>query len=119
MADTLYKRIGGKAALRKAVNLFYIKVLADPRIADLFENIDMEGLIQHQYTFLMKATGGSDVYKGRSLRDAHKGLALNDTHFDAVAENLSATLHTLNIEASLIEEVIALVETTRTEILNR
>ena len=39
--NSLYERIGGKAAVEAAVDLFYKKVLADTRINMYFQNISM------------------------------------------------------------------------------
>lgn len=38
---TLYERIGAQAAVDKAVEIFYRKVLADDRINEFFDGVDM------------------------------------------------------------------------------
>ena len=40
-SESLYERIGGSAAVDAAVDLFYKKVLADPRISAYFASTDM------------------------------------------------------------------------------
>ena len=42
MAQNLYEKIGGEAAVDAAVDIFYRKVLADDRINAFFESVDME-----------------------------------------------------------------------------
>ena len=47
---TLYERIGGTAAVKAAVDIFYGKVLLDDRIRHFFDGVDMgvrEGVGQH------------------------------------------------------------------------
>jgi truncated hemoglobin YjbI len=39
-------------------------------------------------------------------------------HFDAIAELLSATLTDLNVNSSLIDEVMSIVYATRNDVLN-
>jgi len=57
------------------------------------------------------------------MKAAHKRLVdqmgLNDTHFDAVMENLGATLTELGVPADLIGEAAAIAESTREQVLGR
>lgn len=98
---TLYERIGGEVAVDAAVDKFYEKVLADDRINHLFEGIDMARQAKHQKKFLTYAFGGPANYTGRTMSIAHKRLVeekgLTDAHFDAVIENLGATLKELGL----------------------
>ena len=110
--QTLYEKIGGKAAVDLAVDKFYDKVLADDRIRDFFVDTDMKKQRGHQRAFLTYAFGGTDKYQGRSMREAHRGLVmnrgLNEGHFRAVLENLEATLQELGVAPDLIAEVMAI-----------
>lgn len=120
---SLFERIGGAVAVDAAVDLFYQKVVADPRIKHFFDGVDMKRQSRHQKRFLTYAFGGMPNYKGRSLRIAHQRLVdelnLTDEHFDAVVENLGATLHELGVAESLIAEVAAIAESVRNDVLNR
>ena len=108
--QTLFERIGGKAAVDLAVDKFYDKVLADTSIQHFFDNMDMDKQREHQRAFLTYAFGGTNEYEGRSMRQAHKGLVmnrgLNEGHFRAVLENLEATLQELGVPSELIAEVM-------------
>lgn len=120
---TLYEKIGGEAAVDAAVEKFYAKVLADERINYFFTGVDMKKQSSHQKMFLTYAFGGLPNYSGKSMRKAHQHLVeekgLNDTHFDAVIENLGATLKELGVADDLIQEVAEIGESTRNDILNR
>jgi truncated hemoglobin YjbI len=119
---SLYERLG-EQTLERAVYLFYDRILADSRLKPFFKNIDTRHLARHQHHLLMTISGGPGRYSGRSLRDAHRKLVieqgLSDEHFDAVAEVLRRTLEELEVEESMIGEMMAIVETTRNDILNR
>ncbi|MFC1750098.1 group 1 truncated hemoglobin [Pseudomonadota bacterium] len=122
MSESLYDRIGGDAAVNAAVDLFYRKVLADDRINQWFESVDMEKQHAKQKSFLTFALGGPNNYSGKDMRDAHAALVvkgLNDSHFDAVMENLGATLTELGVPADLIGEAAAIAESTRNDVLGR
>ena len=57
------------------------------------------------------------------MNAAHKRLVedmgLSDEHFDAVLENLGATLKELGVPNDLIAEAATIVETTRNNVLDR
>lgn len=57
------------------------------------------------------------------MKAAHSKLVkeygLNDTHFDAVIENLGATLVELGVPEDLIGEAAAIAESTREQVLGR
>ena len=119
---TLYEQLGGEAAVNAAVDIFYRKVLSDNRINHFFENVDMEKQAAKQKAFLTMAFGGPHNYTGLDMRKGHAHLVekgLNDSHFDAVVENLDATLTELNVPSELIAQVAAICETTRNDVLGR
>lgn len=122
MSQSLYEQIGGEAAVNAAVDIFYRKVLADDRISRFFEGVDMEKQAAKQKGFLTFAFGGPHRYTGKDMRQAHAHLVkqgLNDSHFDAVMENLAATLQELNVPQNLIAEMAAIAESTRNDVLGR
>lgn len=122
MAATLFERLGGEEAIIAAVDLFYEKVLADPLLSGFFKPLGSDQLAQKQVAFMAWAFGAPTEYRGKPLREAHAGLVargLGDTHFDAVAAHLRATLEELSVESALIDEALAIVATTRAEVLGR
>lgn len=118
-AASLYQRIGGKAALNAAVDLFYVKVLADKRVNFFFEDINMKVQHEKQKAFLAAALGGPIAWTGKDMRQAHANLDLREEDFTAIAENLQATLTELKLDDSLIAEIMAIVGSTKNDVLNR
>jgi len=119
---SLYEQIGGQAAVELAVDKFYRKVLSDTRIARFFDDVEMTKQIAKQRAFLTMAFGGPSNYSGRDMRTAHERLVkmgLNDSHFDAVVENLGATLTELGVPSRLIAQIAAIAESVRDDVLNR
>ncbi len=122
MSQSVYDRIGGEAAVNAAVDLFYRKVLADDRINGFFADTDMEKQAAKQKAFLTMALGGPNNYTGEDMRKGHAHLVergLNDSHFDAVMENLGATLKELGVPDDLIGEAAAIAESTRNDVLGK
>ncbi|MGB4101558.1 MAG: group 1 truncated hemoglobin [Alphaproteobacteria bacterium] len=119
---TLFERIGGTEAVKAAVAKLYEKVLTDPLLAPFFADIDVDKLRRSQSAFVTVAFGGQNNYNGASMRVAHKKLVergLSDQHFDAVAEHLRTALQELSVTDGMIAEALAIVETTRQDVLNR
>jgi hemoglobin len=82
----------------------------------------MDKQASKQKTFLTVAFGGPNNYSGRGMWNAHAKYVkqgLNDGHFDAVVENLGATLQELGVADDLITQVAAVAETTRDDVLGR
>ena len=122
MSETLYERLGGEAAVNAAVDIFYRKVLADDRINKWFDGTDMARQAAKQKAFLTMAFGGPSNYTGMDMREGHAHLVakgLGDADFDAVMDNLGATLKELNVPDNLIAEAAAIAESTRNDVLNR
>ncbi len=119
---SLYDRIGGEAALTAAVDIFYQKVISDDSINGFFEGVDMSKQMRKMKSFLSYAFGANTPFEGESMRVAHEKLVangLNDSHFDAVKNHLQSTLNELNVDASLVSEVIDITESTRNDVLNK
>lgn len=120
--SSLYDQLGGEAAVNAAVDIFYRKVLADKRINHWFQGTDMAKQASKQKAFLTMALGGPNKYSGKDMREGHAHLVkkgLSDKDFDAVLENLGATLTELKVPGNLIAQAAALVESTRKDVLGR
>lgn len=116
---SLYHQLGGQAALNAAVDAFYVKVLKDDRVKHFFDDVSMDKQRRKQKEFLSAALGGPLPWTGKDMRKAHDGMGLTEEHFNAIAENLVATLKDLKISQQLIDQVIAVVATTKDDVLGR
>jgi hemoglobin len=117
--STLYERLGGEAAVEAAVGKFYDRVLADERISSFFDGMNMHAQARKQMLFLTKVFGGPNNYDGQDMRAAHTHLELEQHHFDAVVENLAATLRSMGVSADEIKEVEALANTMLDDVLDQ
>ena len=119
---SLFEQLGGHDAVEAAVDNFYRKVLTDDRVSSFFEDVDMDRQRAKQKAFLTMAFGGPHNYSGRDMRTAHGRLVakgLNDSHVDAIIELLGATLQEMGVAEGLIQQVAAIAESTRNDVLNR
>lgn len=116
---SIYDEIGGAAAVRVAVDQFYDRVLADPRLCRYFAGVDLRRLRGHQRAFLAAALGGPDLYAGRDLAGAHAHLHIDDGAFDAVVEHLAGTLAHLGVPAGTIGVIAERIAPLRSAIVTR
>jgi len=119
MSTSIYERLGGEAAVDAAVDIFYRKVLADERISSFFDDVDMDRQRAKQKAFLTFAFGGPNSYAGKDMRAAHARMKLTEQHFDAVMENLGATLSELGVPAALIGEAAAIALSVKADIISQ
>ena len=117
--DSLYQKLGGKAALDAVVDAFYVKVLADARVKHFFDDVSMDKQRRKQKDFLSAAFGGPLPWTGKDMRKAHAGMGLTEEHFNAIAENLVNTLKDFKVKQELIDQVVAIALTTKDDVLGR
>jgi hemoglobin len=119
---SLYDQLGGRDAVNAAVDIFYQKVLKDERINRFFDGVDMKKQAAKQKAFLIMVFGGPANHTGKDMREGHQHLVkmgLNDSHVDAVIELLGQTLAELGVQTPLIEQVAALANSVRNDVLSR
>ena len=108
-SESIYQRLGGKAAIAAALEEFYSRVLADPQLKGFFVGVDMKRLISQQRAFFTQALGGPARYRGPAMKQAHAHLPIEQKHFERVAAHLSGTLASLGVPGTLMDEVMAAV----------
>jgi hemoglobin len=109
IAPTIYDSIGGRAALKAAVDILYGRLLADPELGPLFAHGVGEAHRSYVVTMLGEALGGPERYRGPDLAGAHHGLGISDAHFDRTACHLDATLDELGVPRDLTDRIISIV----------
>ncbi len=122
-AAVFYNELGGEEAVNKAVDLFYNKVMADPRVNYFFEGIDMATQRRMQKGFMNFALGGSTAYTGRDLKAVHARLVkekgLNDTHFDIIIQHFREALEELHVKPEMINMAVKVANSVREDVLGR
>lgn len=103
---SLYEAVGGRAALRAAVDVFYRRLLADPELAPFFPGGVGATHRAFLVTALGEALGGPERYRGPDLAGAHRGLGITNAQFDRTAGHLSDALDELAVPRPLAGQVI-------------
>lgn len=123
-ADTsLYARLGGVYAIATVVDDFLERVLADsvlnanPRISAARQAVPRAGLKYRVTELVCQVTGGPCKYSGRTMKDAHAHLAITEGQWQALLGDFRASLAHFNVPAREQGELIAIVESTKGDIV--
>jgi hemoglobin len=114
---SIYEQIGGRESVAAAVELFYLRVTADPILAPYFEGTDMRRQKAHMRAFLAVALGGPEVYGGRDMHAAHAGLGVTHEAFNRVVGHLVATLVELDVPSEVIVAIGGRIEPLRSVVV--
>ena len=133
---TLYERLGGEAGIRAIVDDVTERAANDPRVN--FSRANVQGTFfggspkawdpspanvarfkDHMVQFISLAAGGPTKYTGRDIGPVHKGMRITNNEFDAFVGDLKATMDRLNIAAREQRDLLAIVETTRKQIVEK
>ena len=115
---SIYDEIGGHAAVKAAVEVFYQRVTADPLVSPWFAGVDLERLKGHQRAFIAAALGGPELFAGRDMNVAHAGLGITGPAFDAVVEHLALTLRDIGVDGAAIAQITARLEPLKADIVS-
>jgi hemoglobin len=115
---TLYQRLGGRPAIDAVVDTFVTNVGKDPRVNVRFLLTDLDALKLHLSEQICEGSGGPCKYRGRPMKALHAPMKVRGAEFDAMAEDLAAALKTLDVPARESQEVLALVASTRADIVD-
>ncbi len=133
----LFDRLGGEAGISNVVADFMPRVLDDPRVNWRRREVRRGGLSihreqsvtwkdnpqsvellkKHLIQFVGLATGGPARYEGKEIKPTHAYMHISNTEFDAVIGDLKASLDRLKIANREQKELLAIVESTRPEIV--
>jgi len=104
--QTLFEQIGGEPVVRKLVDSFYERVVADKELAPFFLHTPMDRLRNMQYEFFAAALDGPSKYSGQTLSHVHFGRGIDIDHFARFIDRLLETLEGYNLSDEAIHAII-------------
>jgi hemoglobin len=114
---SLYERLGGESGVRKFVNDVLDKNFNNPLIGHHFQNIDMHRLKQLVFEFFSMGTGGPHQYTGRDMRTTHAGLNISEEDFLSGNDDVLRALEENGIGQVEKNEVIAILNSMKEDII--
>lgn len=117
MAGSLYERLGGMDAITAVVGAFRDRVAGDDRINLKFARSDLGRLTKMLLDQVCEATGGPCHYNGRSMKVAHANMGVTNGEFDALVEDLVATLNQFKVGKAEQDELLGILGPLKSEIV--
>lgn len=114
---TLYERLGGLDAITAVVESFVGRCAGDERINGKFTRTDIPRLKKMLVDQVCEASGGPCTYSGRSMKETHDGMAVTAGEFDALVEDLVATLDEFTVPEAEKGELLGVLGPLRSEIV--
>ena len=118
-ADSFYEQLGGKDGVAAIVAEFVNIMLADKRIADTFEGVDMDRLhakLAEQFCML---SGGPCNYTGKSMQEVHEDLKVNNARFNASVEDLQNAMTRRGVSSRVQNRLLSKLAPTQRSIVTQ
>jgi hemoglobin len=115
--DTLYERLGGKDAITAVVDDFVARCAGDGRINGKFARTDIPRLKTMLVDQICQASGGPCTYQGRDMRETHDGMGVTAGEFDALVEDLVATLNQFGVPKDAQDQLLGVLGPMRGDIV--
>lgn len=121
--SSLYERLGGVYAIAAVVDRFIDRIMEDERLnANPLVDAAHHRVSRAGFKYLVTeqvcwAAGGPQKYTGRSMRDSHIHLNINAREWSAFLDDLQQTFIHFGIPDREQQELFAIVDSTRPEIV--
>jgi hemoglobin len=120
---SLYERLGGVYSIATVVDDFIDRVMTDPRLnANPRVNEAHHRVLPPGFKYLVTemvcwASGGPQTYTGRPMAESHAEMKISGNEWDAFLNDLQQTLDKFAVPAEEQEELKAIVNSTRSDIV--
>jgi hemoglobin len=120
---SLYERLGGTYSIAAVVDDFIDRIMVDPRlnanplVDEAHHRVPRSGFKYLVTEMMCWATGGPQQYTGKSMSDSHAHLKITPSEWEAFMDDLNQTLAKFQVPAQEQQEVVAIVESTRNDIV--
>jgi hemoglobin len=124
-AKSLYDRLGGIYPISVVVDTFIDLLLvndvlnANPSINAARERVPAAGLKYHVTALVCQQTGGPCKYTGRGMKESHTHLNVSEKEWQAMLADFRRVLNNYAVPAKEQAELIAIVESTKKDIVVR
>lgn len=117
---TLYERLGGYDAIAAVSNDLVPRLQADPQLGRFWQHRGEDG-IKREKQFLIdllcSSAGGPLYYTGRDMKTSHKGMQVTESDWAVLLKHVNASLEAFHVPEAERVEVVAFVQSTKTDIV--
>jgi hemoglobin len=113
----LFERLGGKSAVTSVVEDFVARCAGDERINKKFARTDVPRLKSMLVDQMSEASGGPARYTGRDMRTTHEGMKVTTGEFNALVQDLVATLNRFGVGKREQDELLGILGPLKSDIV--
>jgi hemoglobin len=117
VAKSLFERLGGKSAVTAVVEDFVARCAGDSRINGKFARTDIPRLRSMLIDQVSEASGGPAKYTGRDMKTTHDGMKVTTGEFNALVEDLVATLNKFGVAKAEQDELLGILGPLKSDIV--
>lgn len=120
---SLYERLGGQYPIAVVVDSFIDLLLmndilnTNPAIREARDRVPAPGLKYHVAALVCQVTGGPCKYTGRTMKESHAHLNITEREWQAMVSDFRRVLNNYQVPQREQEELIAIVESTKKDIV--
>ncbi len=116
--DTLYRALGGQEGLVKIVAEFRNRLIADPRLAAYFKDVDETRFRTHLVVQFCEVSGGPCKQKTYNMKRLHSGTDINKAAFNATVEVLQQAMDAQGVAFHTQNRLLAQLAPMHRDIVN-
>ncbi|KRP52306.1 group 1 truncated hemoglobin [Pseudomonas poae] len=117
--DSLYRDLGAMPGITRIVEGMLLNVARDPRIVEHFRHVDIQRLRNKLIEKFCVEAGGPCTYTGDSMAETHKGQNVTRSDFNALVEDLIASMDKEGIAVPVQNRLIARLAALRGDVIER
>ena len=121
-AATLFARLGGYDAIAAVADDLLPRLMSDSQLGRFWAHRGADGIRREKQLlidFLCASAGGPLYYTGRDMTTSHKGMGISASDWEIFLRHLQATLDKFQVPESERRDVLAFVESTRADIVEK
>jgi len=119
---TLYARLGGYDAIAAVADDLLPRLMSDSQLGRFWAHRGADGIRREKQLlidFLCASAGGPLYYTGRDMATVHKGMGISTSDWETFLRHLQATLDRFQVPESEQRDVLAFVESTRADMVEK
>ena len=119
---TLYVRLGGYDAIAAVADDLVARLRSDAQLGRFWAHRGEDGIRREKQLlidFLCASAGGPLYYTGRDMATTHKGMGISEGDWQIFMGHVNATLDKFSVPAPERQEVLAFVNSTKTDMVGR
>lgn len=121
-STSLYERLGGYDAIAAVADDLLPRLMTDERLGRFWRHRGDDGIRREKQLlvdFLCANSGGPLYYTGRDMSLTHRGMGISETDWASFKSHLKATLDAFEVPEQERGEVLAFIESTKSDIVER